>query len=201
MSPAEPLFVFIDHERNCGSKTFYRPSLNHKPHRPEIPSEGWGPTCTLAVHTEMQQHFKESYQKWTHEELVYCVRHLRVCIFPYFLKCLFRIRVSFKRTCEPAPPLLNSSGSANHLGMEFTSNILRVHVPTAGDIISTLRVARFHAAPRHGPRPHTSVSAETTSRSNVRSSAPAERCSGSTIGPQPQPRTWPLHRSISTLPN
>ena len=39
VSLAEPLHVFINHKRNCGSKTlFYRPCLNRKPRRPEITS-------------------------------------------------------------------------------------------------------------------------------------------------------------------
>ena len=43
--------------------------------------------------------------------------------------------------------------------MEFTSNNLHLHVSTAGDIIAALRFARFHAAPMHGLRPQTLLSA------------------------------------------
>ena len=43
--------------------------------------------------------------------------------------------------------------------MEFTSNNLRLHVSTAGEIIATLRFARFHAGPKHGLRPQTLQSA------------------------------------------
>ena len=48
VSLAEPLHVFINHKRNCGSKTlFYRPCLNRKPRRPEIPSGCLGPHVRL----------------------------------------------------------------------------------------------------------------------------------------------------------
>ena len=48
LSPAEPLYVFINHERNCRSKTLlYRPCLNRKPRRPEIPSGCLGPHVRL----------------------------------------------------------------------------------------------------------------------------------------------------------
>ena len=43
--------------------------------------------------------------------------------------------------------------------MEFTSNNLRLHVSTAGDIITTLRFARFRAAPKYKLRPQTLQSA------------------------------------------
>ena len=78
---------------------------------------------------------------------------------PILLKYVFRIRVNCMRTCQPVPPLLHSRRSPNHFGMEFTSNNLHLHVSTAGDIIATLRFARFHAAPMHGLRPQTLLSA------------------------------------------
>ena len=158
MPPAEAMYVFINHERNCWSTTlFYRPCLNPKT-APTRDSQ-WmsGAICTLAVYTEMQQHFKESYEHETHQELgnstiVLCLTSSCVHL-PIFLKYLFRIRVNCKRTCEPVPPLLHCRRSPNHFGMEFTSNNLRLHVSKAGEIIATFRFARFHAAPKHGLRP------------------------------------------------
>ena len=79
--------------------------------------------------------------------------------FSIFLKYLFCIRVNCKRTCQPVPPLLHSRRSPNHFGMEFTSNNLRLYVSTAGDIIATLRFARFRAAPNYKLRPQTLQSA------------------------------------------
>ena len=76
-----------------------------------------------------------------------------------FVKYLFRIRVNCRRTCEPVPPLLHSRRSPNDLGMEFTSNNLRLHVSTVGDIIATLRFARIHTAPNYKLRPQTLQSA------------------------------------------
>ena len=78
---------------------------------------------------------------------------------PIFLKYVFCIHVNCKRKCQPVPPLLHSRRSPSHSGMEFASNNLRLHVSTAGDIITTLRFARFHAAPMHGLRPQTLLSA------------------------------------------
>ena len=75
------------------------------------------------------------------------------------IQYVFRIHVNCKRTCEPVPSLLHSRRSPNHFGMEYISNNLRLHVSTAGDVIATLRFARFHAAPMHGIRPQTLQSA------------------------------------------
>ena len=79
--------------------------------------------------------------------------------FSRFLKYVFRIHVNCKRTCKPVPPLLHSRRSPNHFGMEFASNNLRLHVSTVGDILATLRFARFHAAPNYKLRPQTLQSA------------------------------------------
>ena len=147
-------------ERNCGSKTFYRTSLNQKSRRPQIPIGGSGPLLRLQFTRRCNHTSRKVTKMDTRRARVLCLTSS--CVhFSIFFKYLFRVRINCKRTCEPVPPLFHSCRSASHLGMEFTSNNLRLHVPTAGDTISTLRFARFHAAPKHGARPHTSVSAET----------------------------------------
>ena len=88
LSPAEPLFVFIDHERNCGSKTFYRPSPNHKPRRPEIPSGGSVPPVRLQFTWRCNNTSRKVTKMDTQRARVQCLTSS--CVhFPYFSSICF----------------------------------------------------------------------------------------------------------------
>ena len=154
------MFSF-NHKQNCGSKTlFYRTCMNCEPRRPEIPNGCLGPHVRL----QFTRRCNNPSRKVTHMS-TRRAREQHSCIVSDIFVCAFAhiSQVCVSHPCQAymsaVPPLLHSRRSPNNFGMEFTSNNLRLHVSTAGDIIATLRFVRFRAAPKHGLRPQTLQSA------------------------------------------
>ena len=188
------MYVLINHERNCWSKTlFCRPCLNRKPRRPEIPRGCLGPHVRLPFTwrcNNTSRKVRKMNTRRTREQYSCSVSDIFVCAFSHISQ------VCVSHPCKKA---------SEHVSPYLHCCILVAHRTTLGWSSHRTTCARtFPQRATSSPRfvlrasmPHPSTDyvrrhssqRRDPSRSNVRSSAPTETCSGSAFGPQPQPRT------------